>query len=121
MRDYCQRFNQSLADLVKVRKAAFEKKAETKHLKINENHFFTELRKEMFALDQAKLADFALPELSSNLMKFKFLMDLVDSFNFNIDLKKSIEFDPVEELEIEQIKTISNLKDTIRNQRFVLD
>ena len=120
-RDYSQKLNQSLADLVKVRKAVFERKTETKHIKINENHFFTELSKEMFALDHSKLADFCLPELSSNLAKFKYLMDLIDSFNFNIDLKKSVEFDPVEELEIEQIKTISNLKETIRNQKRLLD
>jgi len=121
LKDYCSKLNQSIADLVKVRKAIFEKKIETKQMKINENHFFTELKKEMFSLDHTKLADFSLPELSSNLSKFKYLMDLIDSFNFNIDLKKSIEFDPVEELEIEQIKTISNLKDTIRNQKFILD
>ena len=121
MKGFCADLNQSIAELVKVRKAVFEKKAETKQMKVNENHFFTELRKEMFELDLSKLADFVLPELSCNVQKFRYLMDLIDSFNFNLDLKKSVEFDPVEELEIEQIKTISNLKDTIRNQKFILD
>ena len=106
---------------MKVRKAVFEKNIETKQLKINENHFFTELRQEMFSLDLDKLAEFSLPELSANLSKFRHLMELIDSFNFNLDLKKSIEFDPVEELEIEQIKTVSNLKDTIRNQKYIMD
>jgi hypothetical protein len=67
------------------------------------------------------MAACTLPELQNNLLKFKSLMDKIDSFNFNVNFSKNIEFNEVEELKIEEIKKVSKMKELIRNYKFIVE
>jgi hypothetical protein len=72
-------------------------------------------------LDLEKMSNCLLPELQNNLFKFRALMDKIDSYNFNTDLVKNVEFDPVEELEIEEIKKVSKMKEFLRNYKYIME
>lgn len=120
-RNYFTKLNKILADIIKVRKSVFERKIDKKDLHESTNFFLTELKQEIFDLDMEKMAACTLPELQNNLLKFRVFMDKVDSYNFNIDLVKNIEFDPVEELEIEEIKKVSKMKEFLRNYKYMVE
>lgn len=107
--------------MMKVRKSVVERKLENHETQDQSNFFMTELKGELFELDLTKMQACVLPELQNNLQKFRTFMDKIDSYNFNLNLVKNIEFDPVEELEIEEIKKVSKMKEILRNYKFVLE
>jgi hypothetical protein len=79
------------------------------------------MKKEIFELDLNKMAACTLPEVQNNLLKFKVFMDKLDSYNFNLNLEKNIEFDPVEDMEIEEIKKVSKMKEFLRNYKYIVE
>lgn len=68
-----------------------------------------------------KMSACTLPELQNNLLKFKALMDKIDAFNFNVNFSKNIEFDAVDELEIQEIQKVSKMKELLRNYKFIVE
>lgn len=120
-RSYFQKMSKVLIDIVKVRKSILERKIEEQEVKQLGTLFLTDLKQELFELDLEKMSNCLLPELQNNLFKFRALMDKIDSYNFNTDLVKNVEFDPVEELEIEEIKKVSKMKEFLRNYKYIME
>ena len=100
-------------DMAKVRKSLFELKMDKKE-EVEQKFFLTKIKKELFKLDLDNLLGCNLPEAITNLTKFRAFLDKLDSYNFSTDLNNNIEFDPVEEMEIQEIKTVSKMKEFLR-------
>lgn len=117
MREQLAELNQMMTEIVKVRKSIIEARMQDND-DAGASSILTSIRQELLSLKEGDMEQVSLAILRENMKKFREFIDKVDSTVLGFPVDKAYQFQS--DADIDEIKTIKQLKDLLKNYKYVV-